>query len=84
MRTQDEIKTVIEAARRKVFPHDTVDVSNGYQSNIHVLVVSRRFDPMEEKAKQDMLWEIIDGTDLTDAEKQTVTLMLPVSPALLK
>ncbi len=84
MRNKSEIKAILEAAFRKVFPNDTVDISDGYQDNIHVLVVSRRFDAMTEKDKQDALWQIIDETDLTDAEKTSISLVMPVSPAEVK
>ncbi len=84
MRNRADIKAVLESAFRQEFPHDTVDLSDGYQHNIHVLIVSRRFDAMTEKDKQDALWQIIDGTDLTDAEKALISLVMPVSPAEVK
>ena len=84
MRSRIEIKAVLEKAFREEFPNDTVDLSDGYQNNIHVLVVSRRFDAMSEKAKQDVLWGVIDTTDLTDAEKTLISLVYPVSPAEVK
>ena len=85
LRDRTETKRILEKAFRSEFPTDTVDVSDGYESNIHILVVSRRFDKISsEREKQDLLWGIIDKTDLTDAEKQLISLVLPVSPALLK
>jgi len=84
MRNRDEIKAVIENAFREEFPRDTVDLSDGYKNNIHVLVVSRSFDDMSEKDKQDILWGVIDATDLTDAEKALISLVYPVSPAEIK
>lgn len=83
-RSRSDIKAVLESAFRMVFPSDTVDISDGYQHNIHVLVVSRRFDAMAEKDKQDALWQIIDGANLTEAEKATISLVMPVSPAEVK
>ncbi len=84
MRARDEIKNVLKKAFRECFPEDTVDVSDGYQENIHVLIVSRKFDGMTEKAKQDLMWDVIDGTILTDEEKQLISLAYPVSPAEIK
>ena len=84
MRNRDEIKTVLENAFRKKFPTDTVDLSDGYQDNIHVLVVSRSFDGISEKDKQDILWSVIDTTDLSDAEKVLISLVYPVSPSEVK
>lgn len=84
MREREKIKEVLRQSLRKEFPDDTVDVSDGYQENIHVLVVSRRFDKMSEQEKQDLLWGIIDRTDLKDDEKKLVSLVYPVSPAEIK
>ena len=83
-RPRDEIKKVLEAAFRQEFPRDTVDISDGYQDNIHVLVVSRRFDDMSDAQQGDLMWGIIDGTDLNDAEKVLISLVLPLSPEDVK
>ncbi len=84
MRNRNEIIAVLEDAFRIQFPNDTVDLSDGYQDNIHVLVVSRRFDDMPEKEKQDILWNVIDSVNLTDEEKGLISLVYPVSPAEVK
>lgn len=42
IRPRDQIKQALDSAFRASFPHDTVDISEGYQDNIHVVVVSRR------------------------------------------
>jgi stress-induced morphogen len=81
MRDRDQIKQILLDAFRKQFPHDTVDISDGYMENIHVMIVSRKFDTMSEPQKHDMMWTIIDGTDLNDEEKQLVSLLYPLSPA---
>ena len=83
-RPREEVKQALEVALRKEFPDDTVDISDGYQDNIHVLVVSRRFDPLSEQEKQDLLWGIIDATDLTKDEKVLISLVLPYSPSEIK
>ena len=84
MRSRNEIKAILEAAFRREFPKDTVDLSDGYQNNIHVLIVSRRFDGMSEKDKQDVLWRVINATELTIPEKALISLVYPVSPAEVK
>jgi acid stress-induced BolA-like protein IbaG/YrbA len=84
MRPRDQIKQAIEQALRREFPTDTVDVSDGYKDNIHVLVVSRRFDPMEERTQQELLWSLIDGAGLAEDEKNLISLVMPTSPSLLK
>ena len=84
IRSQTQVKAILEKAFRAEFPTDTVDISDGYKENIHVLIVSRSFDSMNEQEKQDRLWSIIDGTDLDPAEKQLVSLTLALSPAEIK
>jgi hypothetical protein len=84
MRNRDEIKSALRDRIRREFPTDTVDVSDGYQSNIHVMVVSRKFDPMKEREKQDLLWSLIDDAGLEDAEKQLISLVVPLSPEELR
>lgn len=81
---RDKVKAVLNDALRAEFPHDTVDVSDGYGDNIHVMVVSRQFDSLSEAQKQDALWKIIDSTDLHDDEKLLISLIYPVSPAEIK
>jgi len=78
------VKTILTDALRAEFPHDTVDISDGYKENIHVLDVSRRFDGMPEQNKQDWLWGIIDGAGLSEKEKLLISLVLPLSPAQIK
>ncbi len=83
-RSRKEIKRIIAEALREQFPHDTVDVSDGYKENIHVVVVSRTFDEMGEREKAQVLWRLIDRTDLTEEEKQLISLVYPVSIRELK
>jgi len=83
-RSRSAIKKILADALRAKFPSDTVDISDGYQGNIHVLVVSRAFDRLSEQGKRNFLWRIIDSTDLTDDEKGLISLILPFSVAELK
>lgn len=84
MRTQSDVKSILRVAFRDKFPTDTVDIENGYQENIHVLIVSRLFDYLNDKERNDYLWHIMDGTDLSDDEKKLVSLTMAVSPAEIK
>ena len=86
MPASPELKKKIEDILRKRFPQqgETVDVSDGAGDNIHVIVVSRQFDSMREKSKQDCLWSAIDQSDLTDTEKVKISMILPYSPDDLK
>lgn len=80
------LKTKIEEILRAQFPQpgETVDVSDGSGDNIHVVVVSRQFDNMREKSKQDLLWGTIDRSVLNDADKVKISMILPYSPDDLK
>ena len=80
LRPPAQIKKALEVALRQAFPRDTVDISDGYQDNIHVLVVSREFDDLGEQQKQERLWKLIDATDLSKEEKLLISLVLPLSP----
>lgn len=79
-----ELKQKIEELLKAEFPGETVDVSDGYKDNIHIVVVSRKFDGMREKEKLDAVWQTIDGSDLTDAQKALISLIVPYSPRELK
>lgn len=79
-----ELKTKIEQILQQAFPGETVDVSGGYQENVHIVVVSRKFTGLSEKEKQEMLWGVIDNSDLADAEKLSISLLVPYSPRDLK
>jgi len=84
MRSRKEVKRILEAALRKHFPHDTVDVSDGYRDNIHVMVVSRKFDQMRERIRDDCLWTIVQESGLTREEIGLVSLLLALSPGEIK
>lgn len=83
-RSRAEIKRLLEAALRADFPSDTVDVSDGFRENIHVLVISRKFEKMKETVRQDWLWTLIDRSPLTPQEKNLISLTMALSPGELK
>jgi hypothetical protein len=59
-------------------------VSDGYGKNIHVLVVSRRFDKLPDQEQREILWGPIDGSDLDEEERSLISLLMPLSPGLLE
>ena len=83
-RTRSAVKKTLVEAFRVVFPHDTVDISDGYMDNIHILVVSRKFDKMTDRQRQRMMWSVMDGTNLGKDEKHLISLLYSVSPAEIK
>jgi hypothetical protein len=74
------LKLALQAALRRKFQHDTVDISDGYDGNIHVIVVSRIFERMGEKTRQAYLWKLMEQANLTEAETDLVTLVYAISP----
>lgn len=78
------LKKKIEEILRASFPGETVDVSDGFRDNVHIVVVSKKFNDLREKEKQEILWNAIDQGDLSDDEKVKISLILPYSPADLK
>lgn len=84
MPADPQLKKKIETIISAEFPGETVDVSDGHADNIHVIVVSRKFDGMREKEKQELLWGAIDKSNLSEEEKVKISLILPYSPSDLK
>ncbi|MDM8522975.1 hypothetical protein QUF80_06335 [Desulfococcaceae bacterium HSG8] len=79
------IKKKIEELLRKEFnENSTIDVSDGYQDNIHIVVVSDKFSGKSENEKQDMLWSLIETGNLSDSDKNKISLIVPYSPKELK
>ena len=62
---------------------DLVDVSDGADSNIHVVVVSRKFDGKRFREKHDLIWSIL-SQHLSPEEWGQVTLSIGVSPEEIK
>jgi hypothetical protein len=83
-RARPALKSLLQSALRGKFPSDTVDISDGFDGNIHVLVVSRVFDKMSERSRRAYLWNVIESTDMTDAELELITVLLAISPRELK
>jgi stress-induced morphogen len=62
---------------------DLVDVSDGYDDNIHVVVVSRKFDGRRESEKHDLIWSDLIA-HLSPDEWGRITLSIGVSPEEIK
>lgn len=81
--TLDVLKQRIYGTLRKHFPQDTVDVSSGFEDNIHVVVVSRKFDGLGEREKQDLIWSLLDK-ELKPKEANRVSRIVAMSPEDVK
>ena len=62
---------------------DFVDVSDGFDGLIHIVVVSRKFDGRRMKEKEDLIWsELVQNLSLEEWSK--VSLSIGASPDDIK
>lgn len=82
----EQIKRRVADALKGGFFKDTddyIDVSDGADDNIHVVVVSRKFDGRRTKEKLDLIWaELLQK--LTADEWGKVSLSVGVTPEEIK
>lgn len=62
---------------------DLVDVSDGSDDNIHLVIVSRKFDGLRVSVKDDLIWSELTGS-LSPEEWGMVTLSIGASPEEFK
>lgn len=62
---------------------DLVDISDGPDDSIHVVVVSRKFDGHRMKEKHDLIWSEL-SQNLAPEEWGYVSLSIGVSPEEIK
>ena len=62
---------------------DLVDISDGPDDSIHVVIVSRKFDGRRMKEKHDLIWSEL-SQKLTPEEWGRVSLSIGVSPEEIK
>ena len=64
-------------------PEDLVDVSDGPEDSIHLVIVSRKFDGRRMKEKNDLIWSFL-VQKLQPEEWGKVSLSVGTSPEELK
>ena len=64
-------------------PEDLVDISDGPDDSIHVVIVSRKFEGYRMKKKHDLIWSEL-SQKLAPEEWGKVSLSIGVSPEELK
>jgi len=62
---------------------DLVDISDGPDDSIHVVIVSRKFDGHRMKEKHDLIWSEL-SQKLAPTEWSRVSLSIGVSPEEIK
>jgi stress-induced morphogen len=64
-------------------PDDLVDVSDGPGDSVHVVIVSRKFDGLRMKKKNDLIWSVL-VKNLAPEEWGKVSLSIGTSPEEIK
>ncbi|MBM3241920.1 hypothetical protein FJZ31_37085 [Candidatus Poribacteria bacterium] len=77
-------KKIYDVLKRGYFSDskDFVDISDGFDSLIHIVVVSRKFDGRSMKEKEDLIWSEI--FNLSSEEWGKVSLSIGASPDEIK
>ena len=82
----EELKEKIRRVLKEGYfsdPDDLVDVSDGVDGNVHVVVVSRKFDGKRISEKNDLIWsELV--SKLTPDEWGKISLSVGASPEEIK
>ncbi len=81
-----QLKQKIRDVLRGVYfkdPEDLVDVSDGPDDSIHVVIVSRKFDGRRMKEKNDLIWSVL-SQNLAPDEWGKISLSVGASPEEIK
>jgi len=79
---EQAFKEKVKRVFKQEFPEDTVDISDGYHDNVHVVIVSRKLDGLGERVKHELLWKIAQQGLGESATR--ISLLIGYSPAELK
>jgi stress-induced morphogen len=81
-----QLKEKIHDSLKTVYfkdPDDAVDVSDGPEDSIHIVIVSRKFDGLRMKEKNDLIWSHL-LQQLNPDEWGKVSLSVGASPEEIK
>lgn len=78
-------KKIHDTLKRGYFSDSTdfVDVSDGFDNLIHIVIVSRKFDGRRMKEKEDLIWSQL-YKNLSEEEWGKVSLSVGASPDEIK
>lgn len=85
MATVDLKKKIHDVLKNAYFqdPDDSVDVSDGPDDSVHVVIVSRKFDGRRMKEKNDLIWSVL-TKHLAPDEWGKISLSIGASPEEIK
>lgn len=84
--TDNKLKQKVYAVLKQGYfsgPDDAIDVSNGPEDSIHLVIVSRKFDGKRLKEKNDLIWDQL-MQNLATEEWGKITLSIGASPEEIK
>ncbi len=83
----------VDRLKRKVYdalkggrfssPDDLVDLSDGTEGLVHLVVVSRKFDGLRAEEADNLIWAELDR-GLSEEEQRRISLVIGVSPEEVK
>jgi len=78
-------KKIHDVLKRGYFSDSTdfVDISDGFDNLVHIVVVSRKFDGRNMKEKEDLIWSEL-AQNLSPQEWGKVSLSIGASPDDIK
>jgi stress-induced morphogen len=82
----EQLKQHIHATLKQIYfsdEDDLVDVSDGPDDSVHLVVVSRKFDGMRLKDKNDLVWKLLYG-NLPQEAWERISLAICTSPEEIK
>lgn len=85
MNTDDLKRKIYDTLKSGYFnsPDDLVDVSDGTEGYVHLVVVSRKFDGRRVQDVDDLIQSELQR-GLTDEEQSRITMLVGVSPEEVK
>ena len=85
MATSEAKRKILDVLKGDDFkdPDDLVDVSDGPDDSIHLVIVSRKFDGHRMKEKNDLIWSVL-VKKLLPEEWGKVSLSVGASPDEIK
>jgi stress-induced morphogen len=86
MATHNGLKQKIHHVLKEAYfsgPDDLIDVSDGPDDSLHLVIVSRKFDGRRMKEKNDLIWSVLTAK-LPPEEWGKVSLSIGTSPEEIK